>query len=271
MLSELAHSRSGSGEPLVLIHGIGHRWQAWEPVIERLAEDFDVIALDLPGFGESPSLREAGAAQTMENVLQALRENFEAWNIERPHVVGNSLGGAISLYLGDHGLARSVVALSPAGFFGAGGRAQALLALLVLKLAAYAPDTMLRRVSRTAAGRRMVGFLLYTHPDRYDAERAFGDALALKRGRAFWPTLVQAINFRFRGGVRVPTTIAWGTKDRLLNPKQAVAARRQLPDAVHVPLVGGGHVPMGDCPDEIVRIVRETAARARSDQGSTAA
>ena len=53
--SELVYTRKGSGEPLVLIHGIGHRRQAWDPVFERLAESYDVIAVDLAGFGESPA------------------------------------------------------------------------------------------------------------------------------------------------------------------------------------------------------------------------
>ena len=51
---DLNHHRVGSGQPLVLIHGIGSRWQIWEPVIGRLAAQRDVIALDLPGFGASP-------------------------------------------------------------------------------------------------------------------------------------------------------------------------------------------------------------------------
>ena len=52
MYSELAYTRKGSGEPLVLIHGIGHRRQAWDPVFEHLAESYDVIAVDLAGFGD---------------------------------------------------------------------------------------------------------------------------------------------------------------------------------------------------------------------------
>ncbi|OUZ12126.1 hypothetical protein BHE97_02730 [Aeromicrobium sp. PE09-221] len=268
MLSELSYSRTGGGEPLVLIHGIGHRWQAWEPVIEHLSEHYDVIAIDLPGFGQSPPLSEAGVPAHMENVIAAIAENFEAWGIERPHVVGNSLGGAIALYLGDQGLARSVVALSPAGFFRFTGKVQAMAALLVLKLATYSPDAVLRLMSRTRAGRWLTGYLLYAHPERYDIERTFGDASALKNGKAFWPTFFQAARFRYRGGVRVPTTIAWGTKDRLLNPRQAVRARRELPMATHVPLPGAGHVPMGDCPEEIARLIEETTARGDEAAGS---
>ena len=50
----LNYHRAGSGEPLVLIHGIGSRWQVWEPVLDRLAAERDVVALDLPGFAASP-------------------------------------------------------------------------------------------------------------------------------------------------------------------------------------------------------------------------
>jgi pimeloyl-ACP methyl ester carboxylesterase len=52
----LNHVRQGSGEPLELIHGIGSQWQAWTPVLERLARERDVVALDLPGFGASAAL-----------------------------------------------------------------------------------------------------------------------------------------------------------------------------------------------------------------------
>lgn len=50
----VAYERSGSGEPLLLLHGIGHHRQAWDPVISVLAVERDVIAVDLPGFGASP-------------------------------------------------------------------------------------------------------------------------------------------------------------------------------------------------------------------------
>ena len=53
-MSTISYSRKGYGQPIVLIHGIGHRRTAWFDVYDRLAAQFDVIAIDLPGFGESP-------------------------------------------------------------------------------------------------------------------------------------------------------------------------------------------------------------------------
>src|SRR5512140_3471195 len=113
---ELHHHRRGSGEPLVLIHGIGHRWQAWLPVLDRLAAHHDVVAIDLPGFGASP-VPPRGTAHDMAAAVRYLGEFFEAHGLDTPHVAGNSLGGGIALELAAAGLARSATALAPVGFF----------------------------------------------------------------------------------------------------------------------------------------------------------
>ncbi|WP_436529581.1 alpha/beta fold hydrolase [Actinoplanes sp. HUAS TT8] len=53
-MTSLTHDRRGSGPPLLLIHGIGSRWQVWTPLLDLLSPHRDVIAIDLPGFGTSP-------------------------------------------------------------------------------------------------------------------------------------------------------------------------------------------------------------------------
>ena len=68
MLPDLEYTRRGSGIPLVLLHGIGHRREAWDPIIDRLAEHFDVIAPDLSGFGQISGLRRCGAVHDGERV-----------------------------------------------------------------------------------------------------------------------------------------------------------------------------------------------------------
>ena len=55
-MTALAYTRAGAGAPLVLLHGIGSSRHAWDPVIPALSEHFDVIAIDLPGFGDSGPL-----------------------------------------------------------------------------------------------------------------------------------------------------------------------------------------------------------------------
>ena len=266
-LSKLVYDRKGSGEPVVLIHGIGHRRQAWAPIFDQLAERYDVIAVDLAGFGESPQYAK-GLPYNMDNACADLAGNFAEWGIERPHVVGNSLGGAISLELAARGLVSSATVLSPAGFFGRLDRFQALGTLTALRLFSQAPDFVLRLVARTRLGRRLIGYVLYTHPERFTAEEAYGDAVALKRCRGFGGVARAGLRYRFGSVVDVPTTVAWGTKDRILPYSQAATAEQVLPDARHVPLPDSGHVPMIDAPDLILRLVHENIAEARKSQAA---
>ena len=138
-LSPLVHDRKGEGEPLVLIHGIGHRRQMWDPVFDRLAERYDVIRVDLAGFGDSPAYPK-GTPYNMDNACADLTANFAEWGVERPHVVGNSLGGAISLELAARGLVSSATVLSPAGFFGRLERVWPFIMLSILRLSSNVPD-----------------------------------------------------------------------------------------------------------------------------------
>ena len=94
----VAHSRAGSGEPLVLVHGLGGSRRIWAPVIDRLEAEREVIAVDLPGFGESAPLAD-GTPPTAANLAGAVDELVGELGLERPHLAGNSLGGWVALEL----------------------------------------------------------------------------------------------------------------------------------------------------------------------------
>jgi pimeloyl-ACP methyl ester carboxylesterase len=261
MHSELVYTRKGSGEPVVLIHGIGHRRQAWDPVFDRLAEKYDVIAVDLAGFGESAAYPK-GVPYDMATACDNLADNFKAWGIDRPHVVGNSLGGAISLELGARGLVSSVTALSPAGFFGVFNRLQTFVLLILLRLGSLLPDGVLRAASRKAWARKAIGMSLYTHPERFTADEVYGDSRALKNCTGFERTITSGITYAFKSPVDVPATIAWGTRDRILPYSSAGIAAERLPEINHVALPNCGHVPMVDDPELIVRVIDRTVTEA---------
>jgi pimeloyl-ACP methyl ester carboxylesterase len=108
---QLHHYRAGSGEPLVLIHGVGSQWQMWKPVLAALERERDVIAVDLPGFGGSPTLP-IGVRPSAAALAGAVAEFLDSLGIERPVVGGNSLGGWVALELAARGRARAVVAVS---------------------------------------------------------------------------------------------------------------------------------------------------------------
>ncbi len=264
LLSRLVYERKGSGDPLVLIHGIGHRKEAWYPMFNLLSERYDVIAVDLAGFGESKRYPK-DVPYTMDNAIEDIVANFAEWGIERPHVVGNSLGGAIALELAARGHASSVVALSPAGFFGSRRERLRALGLLggLIVASRVAPNPLIRMLTRTARGRAVIFSLLYAHPGRHDAGMMYGDALALANSSAFFAVAKSGLHYEFEAPVDVPTTVAWGTKDLILPFRQSALARKVLPNAVHVELDGAGHVPMIDATDEIVSQIDAAVARGR--------
>jgi len=251
------HIRQGSGEPLVLVHGIGHRLQAWQPVLDRLAAHHEVLALDLPGFGGSP-VPPAGMPPDMPATVALLAEFLAGEGLDRPHVAGYSLGGAIALELAAAGQARSATAFSPAGFFTAAERRRALAILTLLRVTAFVSTPLIRGTMRVGALRAVCYAPLLAYPRRLEYERAVDDALALRGGRGFASVARASRGYRFTGVPEVPVTIGWGAKDRILPARQAERARRLLPQARHVPLPACGHVPMSDAPGLVADLILAT-------------
>jgi pimeloyl-ACP methyl ester carboxylesterase len=254
---DIVFERRGDGPPLLLMHGIGHRWQAWEPVIDLLAKERDVIAVDLPGFGASPPLP-PGTPYDLETVVTVLGEFTERLGLDRPHVAGNSLGGLFALEAADRGLACSVTALSPAGFYTPFELRYAALVLRASRLGAGIPATTMRRLARSPRLRGLMFGMIYGRPDLIGVDILLADAAALRGAVGFEPTLRAGRTTTFRGKVQdVPVTIAWGTRDRLLRSSQAVRAQQALPHARFVWLQGCGHVPMGDDPQLVAQVLLE--------------
>ncbi|WP_225079093.1 alpha/beta fold hydrolase [Streptomyces sp. CoT10] len=252
----LSYARVGGGEPLLLLHGIGHHRQAWDPVVHLLAAEREVITVDLPGFGASPALPEGlrHDLPTMNVVLGALCEALE---IERPHVAGNSLGGLLALELGREKLVRSVTALAPAGFWTRAERRYAFGVLRTMRtLARRMPLPLVERLSRTAAGRTVLTSTIYAHPVRRSPEAVVAETLALAGADGFEETLRAGVGVHFTDVLPgIPVTVAWGTKDRLLVRRQGVRAKRIIPKARLVRLPGCGHVPMNDDPALVARVL----------------
>ncbi|WP_433330441.1 alpha/beta fold hydrolase [Spirillospora sp. CA-294931] len=257
---DIVFERRGEGPPLVLLHGIGHRWQAWEPVIDLLAKERDVIAIDLPGFGGSAPLP-PGTPYTLDATMDILASKFTELGIERPHIAGNSLGGLLALEASERCLTSSATALSPAGFFTAAEMTYGVSVLRAARLGARLPDTMLRRLARNPRNRMAMFGMIYGRPDLLDIEALAGDARAMREGAGFEPTIRAGRKVRFLGTCDgVPVTIGWGTRDRVLLKAQAIRAQRRLPEARFVWLEGCGHVPMGDNPELVANLLLQGSA-----------
>src|ERR1700751_489489 len=108
---DLAYERHGTGPALVLLHGVGHRRQAWQPVLDLLTPHRTVTMADLPGHGDSPPPR-AGGRAAIRAIAEEIVAFFDTLGLVRPHVAGNSLGGALALAAGARGRAATVTGLS---------------------------------------------------------------------------------------------------------------------------------------------------------------
>ncbi|MFE4669280.1 alpha/beta fold hydrolase [Streptomyces sp. NPDC056716] len=252
----VAYARVGAGEPLLLLHGIGHHRQAWDPVVHILATERDVVAVDLPGFGASPSLPE-GLPHDLPTTSAVLGALCAALGLDRPHVAGNSLGGLLALELAREKRVRSATVISPAGFWTQAERRYAFAVLRTMRhTARRLPEPMVRRMARTAAGRTALTSTIYARPARRSPDAVVAETLALAHATGFTETLRAGTAVRFTGDVTgVPITVAWGNRDRLLPHRQGVRAKRIIPHARLIRLPGCGHVPMNDDPALVARVI----------------
>ncbi|MFD3610121.1 alpha/beta fold hydrolase [Streptomyces atroolivaceus] len=256
----VSYERKGTGEPLVLLHGIGHHRQAWDPVLRILAAERDVIAVDLPGFGASPALPD-GLAYDLRTMVPVLGSFFDALGVVRPHVVGNSLGGLLALELGREKLVRTVTALSPAGFWTRSERRYAFGVLRAMRGAALSmPMPMIERLAKTSTGRTALTSTIYARPGRRSPASVVSETVALREATGFRQTLEAGLTVTFTDDVPdVPVSIAWGSKDRLLPRRQGVRAKHVIPGARLVRLPRCGHVPMNDDPAAVARVILDTS------------
>ena len=148
----LEHRRSGDGEPLVAIHGIGSCWQVWNPVLPALEEHHDVLAPSLPGYGLSEPM---AGVPTVTALTDAVEEAMDAAGWDTAHLVGNSMGGWIAAELAARGRARTMVGISPAGLYTAKELAYASRVLRSSFSAAQRLAPYAERITASAAGRRL--------------------------------------------------------------------------------------------------------------------
>ena len=273
MSISLNYHREGQGEPLVLLHGIGHHWQAWRPVIELLAGEFDVIACDSPGFGASPALA-PGIEPTIPSYVDAFEWFLAELGLERPHVAGNSMGGAIALELARRRAARSASAFSPAGFWTGLELRFTQLSLSALTGVPPALRPTLEALARTRAGRTALFAQNFGYPTRMPGDEAVATLRDAWASPAMAATLAAFSTYRFDAPEQLrntPVTIAWGVRDRLLPYRlQAPRARAAMPWATHVSL-GAGHVPFFDDPAAVAEVIRGCARAAAGAEGRSAA
>jgi pimeloyl-ACP methyl ester carboxylesterase len=255
-IAPLAHDRTGQGVPLALLHPLGADRHVWDPVIPYLRDRRELIALDLPGFGQSPAL--AGHAPDPRALAAAVAEHLASIGIDRPHVVGNSLGGWVALELGLSGQAASVTGIAPAGLWPEPLVARAAIAYRLAR--SLQPAAGWFAATRPGRALLLSGAVAYPRRVPPPAARHLVDAY----GRA---SDFVAVNDAMRAGlfaglerIRCPVTLVWPDHDRLIRRPVWV------PDRIgNVVLSGAGHIPMWDAPEALAEILVNATGGALAD------
>ena len=244
----VAYMEGGLGDPLVLIHGSGDDKDHWTRVAKYLTKHYRVIAMDLPGFGESdkPAERRYTALEQVENVKAFTR----ALGLKSLHLGGHSLGGKISaIYAAKNpSEVKSLWLLAPAGVYSSqpsemqqmlsqgsrvpiSGRTMKMfdqLQYLVMNKPPYVP----RPVKKVLIDRAILDYDLHNRIYQEINQEAF----ALED---------------IAEDLTMPTRIVWGDRDRILHPSGAEILDNLLPESSVLILEGVGHAPMMEEPRRV--------------------
>ncbi|PSK99039.1 pimeloyl-ACP methyl ester carboxylesterase [Murinocardiopsis flavida] len=254
--------RRGHGSPLVLLHGLGHRGQAWYPALNALSARHEVFAIDLPGFGRSPA-PDPNEPYTVLSLTDTIQEWCAGMGLDRPHLAGNSLGGAIALELAVRGAAASVTALAPIGFGSPRSEARTRLLALGAPVAALIPESVRLAAAGSRPGRALARRVLRGSITGAHTRQVTFDARALSSGSSLVRLAREVAAYHYRQReIACPVTIAWGDGDRVLPPGNARRALRRVPHAHLVVLLGCGHIPVADAPGVVADTILRTCAEA---------
>jgi pimeloyl-ACP methyl ester carboxylesterase len=252
---------SGTGTPVILLHGLGANKVSFLPTLDGLSERFEVHALDLPGFGKSGKPLPTGRRYTMPWMADAVHGYLVRNGIRDAHVVGNSMGGRIAIELGlrHPRSVRSIVGLGAAVAFDEYQRFGPLLRFTRPHWVGAAPLPM-RRAWVEAGLREM-----FHDPSRIPADNyraAADDVLATFRDPGYRLALLACarhLGAERAGGRRsywtrlgrleVPSYWIFGRRDKLVHHRYAEKVRSSLPAATVEMWDDVGHVPQFELPD----------------------
>lgn len=253
---KIHYRKEGSGEPVVLIHGVLASLHTWDQWTAQLTSKFTVYRIDLPGFGFS-TLAEESDFYRVDNFVESLGKLFDQLGLSRFHIAGNSLGGYIAW---NYALARpeqikSLTAIDSLCF------KQKIPFLL--KLPAL---PVIQNLTRMAVPKALIDFgvrEVYGNRARINkaTKQRYFDLLMRKGNKSSFVSVVTYLSSLAEhddlgegiGRLAVPTLVMWGAKDKWIPVALAHRWKSEQPDAQLLIYPDEGHVPMEESPQMTAR------------------
>lgn len=249
--------RRGAGKKLLLVHGLGSSVRTWDPVLPALAAEREVIAIDLPGFGNSPPLVGPVSVATLTDAVEAF---ISTEGLRGVDVVGSSMGARMVLEMARRGHEGTVVALDPGGFwndtqakiFGAAMKASITLVRSI--------QPALPVLTRSGLGRTALLAQFSAKPWTLAPDLVLNELRGFKSAPSVYQALADLVHGPRQAGapagaLKAKVVIGWGRQDRVTLPAEASRAMELFPDATLHWFAQCGHFPHWDQPAETSALV----------------
>ena len=262
----IKHIRLGAGKPLLLVHGLGGSGRSWRTIIDALALQREVIAIDLPGFGATPPL--AGEV-SMATLADALTDFLRANGWLGIDAVGSSMGARLVMELARRGgVLGAVIALDPGGFWRGWQRhfffASLWLSIRLVRLL----QPVMPFITANKLGRILLLAQFSADPGK------LSQAVTLEEMRSYaaspsFDELLHSLAYGAQqqgarqGKIAAPLVIGWGRQDHVCPPGQSELAALLFPDASLHWFDDCGHFPHWDSPEECVQLILDTTSGKR--------
>jgi pimeloyl-ACP methyl ester carboxylesterase len=255
--------RRGSGRPILLLHGLGGNRRLWRLIVDSLAMEREVIAIDLPGFGGTPALTGQSSIQHMADALtQYLRAN----GLIGIDAVGSCMGARLLLELVRRdGVLGTVVAIAPGGFWQGWERGVFFVSMFLYHRLLRLMQPLFPFIAGHAWARALMLAQLSAHPRRLPAQLVLEELRSRAASTSFDQLLYdlafgQVPQGAAAGSIRTKLVIGWGRRDRVCLARQAQRVLALFPDAQLHWFDDSGHFPQWDTPQQIVRLILEHTA-----------
>ncbi|WP_375183060.1 alpha/beta fold hydrolase, partial [Marinobacter sp.] len=252
-IAYLRNAEANPGDTIVMVHGFGANKDNWTRLADQLTDDFNVYAIDLPGHGDSSKPLDLG--YSLDEQTEHLASILTALGIDRFHMMGNSMGGAITALFAARYPERikTAVLFDPAGIFEHESELVDLVREGDNPLIPSKPGDLKRLMDFALEEEPFVPWpILGVLEDKAIANQDINRVIfAAIRDSGFESAFRQQIT-----RIQDPVLVVWGKQDRIIDYRNGALFVAAIPDARLELLDGIGHAPMLEAPERSAQLFR---------------